>query len=226
MHRRAFTLAELLVVVAIIMLLAAILMPSINAAGEMSRRATCLINLRQLGNASHMFAGGNNQMMLPGSLDGLAWFQLLASPGREFIGKGGGGSLPVTKWAGGTVLECPSDRPAKAAKQIESAGKGISYFHNGMLAGTGSVKFTELKRPSQTVLLGEKMGMADAGVVGANDSITSPPTNATFASDRHFVGSRHRVGMLFTDGRAAEMERDIAVSGTQNGSQVLWWNNN
>ena len=47
--RRAFTLIELLVVLGVIGLLLAILLPAVQAAREVSRRATCGNNLRQIG---------------------------------------------------------------------------------------------------------------------------------------------------------------------------------
>ena len=52
---RAFTLIEVLVVVAIIALLAAILLPSLYKARELSRRGACLSNLNQQGNAMVMY---------------------------------------------------------------------------------------------------------------------------------------------------------------------------
>jgi prepilin-type N-terminal cleavage/methylation domain-containing protein/prepilin-type processing-associated H-X9-DG protein len=55
-HRSAFTLIELLIVIAILAILAAILFPVFAAARERGRIATCASNARQLGLASHMYA--------------------------------------------------------------------------------------------------------------------------------------------------------------------------
>src|SRR5437762_1992254 len=50
--RRAFTLVELLVVVGIIVLLVAILLPTLHNARIASQDAVCLSNLRQIGQAT------------------------------------------------------------------------------------------------------------------------------------------------------------------------------
>lgn len=54
-HRRAFTLLELLVVMAIVAILAALLLPAIQSARERGRAATCMSHIRQLAQSVHMY---------------------------------------------------------------------------------------------------------------------------------------------------------------------------
>ena len=56
LSKKAFTLVELLVVIAVIALLLAMLMPALNAARERARQIVCLANMRQLGMATHTYA--------------------------------------------------------------------------------------------------------------------------------------------------------------------------
>ena len=53
---KAFTLLELLVVMAVIALLAALLLPALSRAKETVRRTACLNNLKQVNLAIHLYA--------------------------------------------------------------------------------------------------------------------------------------------------------------------------
>lgn len=72
-----FTLIEVLVVVAIIALLISILLPSLNAAREESRKVVCSTNLHQIGIASGAYLNGNKNRYpwgpVPGSVYSHYW---------------------------------------------------------------------------------------------------------------------------------------------------------
>ena len=72
MRRRGFTLIELLVVVAIIGLLIAILLPSLNKARDNAKSATCLSNLKALGQGANTYAADWNNFLPPEYREGQA----------------------------------------------------------------------------------------------------------------------------------------------------------
>ena len=82
-----FTLIELLVVIAIIALLVSILLPSLNKAKELAKRAVCLGTLRAAGLGCSLYVE-DSEGVLPPLYAGSRWYRRIAT-------YAGGGDDPV-----------------------------------------------------------------------------------------------------------------------------------
>lgn len=153
-RRSAFTLLELLVVVAIIGILAGLLIPAVTRASATSKRVACIGNLRQVTLAIRLYADDHSDS-LPALGDthpypngvGAYYKQLV----KGYLGLSGLAS-PKEK-----VFACPSDRNIRM--QVSHAF--ASYTFNGYEADSTEIpritgkKLGGIRKPEKAVLVGE-----------------------------------------------------------------------
>ena len=135
-----FTLIELLVVIAIIAILAAILLPSLAAAKLKAQVTQSLSNTKQMGLGWQMYAGDNNDYMLPnaplGAANATSWcggasegwdYQIANTNVAQYTGSLLGGYMGNQI----NVYRCPGDNmPSKNGQRIRS------YSMNGQMGTT------------------------------------------------------------------------------------------
>ena len=74
-RKKGFTIIELLVVISVILILAAILTPAVHKAKSKAKRVQCLGNIRQMGQQALMYAQDWDDK-LPRAAAKLSWYQL------------------------------------------------------------------------------------------------------------------------------------------------------
>lgn len=170
--RRAFTLVELLVVIAVVGILASLLLPALNQGKAAARRIQCVDNLRQLGLATQMYWDENDDFTFRyqiGATNGgrLYWFGWIkpGTEGNRDFDASLGALYPYLQ--GNGVEICPSLDYNNTLYKYKARGAAYGYGYNFHL-GQRSINTSRIVRPADTVL------MADAAQVNDFQAPASP----------------------------------------------------
>jgi prepilin-type N-terminal cleavage/methylation domain-containing protein/prepilin-type processing-associated H-X9-DG protein len=117
MKKRGFTLIEILVVIAIICLLAAILFPVFARARENARRASCQSNLKQIGLSLSMYTSDYDERLVPQSI----WTPTDTVSNRDWTYC----IMPYVK--NEQIFMCPSQR---AGSTVRAGAAKTNYGYN------------------------------------------------------------------------------------------------
>jgi prepilin-type N-terminal cleavage/methylation domain-containing protein len=179
-RRAAFTLIEVLVVIAVIAILLAILMPTLNRAREHARRVVCMSNQRQLVTAWNMYANhfhdfmplaypdGGTSSQPPNNTIDVKFIPWVVGDKRETGAKGfvvwgpdsgedwliRAGS--ICRYLRDTrVYRCSEHDPRYGVNEIN-----ISYGINNYLNGAGALKIlkrSQVRKPAATYVFNDQM---------------------------------------------------------------------
>ena len=191
--RRAFTLIEVLVVIAVLAILAALLLPVLSRAKDSGRRAACTSNLHQLFIATSLYAADHEGVYPPDSathhwphqlFSGYENLDVLRCPADPAASQASGPVSPDTA-PRSFVMNSFADEFAASAPKPSLSGN--------ISAGSPSTMNEYFVRlPSDTVIFGEKKSGKPAFIVDVTSSSQSPLQ--VVEHSRHGRGKGQRTG--------------------------------
>lgn len=227
---RSFTLIELLIVIAIIAILAALLLPALNSARDKAMAIKCLSNLKQQGTGFLQYAMDNKERVPCSATPGTngvhyAW-RLAIAPYA--------GTKAETKYvynnkpeARNSIFFCQKSNrivntPETTNSPEASYGLAFAYsLHVGWYSTNpkGCKFLTDIqgKSPAETILTAD---LSDLSIGQGNIPVCWSPD----ASDPNVVGSRHSQGINinWADGHASWMS-NAALNAGKNGDINYYW---
>ncbi|MDR1282886.1 MAG: type II secretion system GspH family protein [Opitutaceae bacterium] len=206
----AFTLIELLTVIVIIGILAAITIPVVGKVRDSARTAQCASNLRQLAIASLAYAGDNKDCIVPWRVNNTSpyWTTSLL----PYISA----KKPNSGEVDNTIFLCPVEKPNKATPPatfyVEDRVR-IRYSINLHITDGGGnwervgAKYSQIEYPSKTYLFIDLFG-AGGGGRWLNDALVYP--------------HREKVNVAFVDGHIAAKNKTRMDYYSGDTNHVFW----
>lgn len=179
---RAFTIVELLAVIAIISILVGLLLPALKSAQSAALTIQCLSQLNQIGAAFHSYADDFDGYLPPSRIK--LQHSLTVLGGKL-------GYFPLKKFDRKSLIVCPED----IGPRLE-AGFYYSYGRNNNATGLATVarSLLSLRRPSQTLLL------LDSWNASIGLSMQHVAAFSTFVSYADIGRHAGKIGCVFIDG--------------------------
>ena len=237
--RSGFTLIEILVVIAIIAILAAILFPVFARARENARRSSCQSNLKQIGLAFAQYTQDYDERY-PGAYNFNASAAPVLSWDKAIEAYAG---ITVAQGASPLIFKCPSDTTVSNFAVLPTRSysmprpNGTSGGMAGTIVGTGATSYAvgysqaEVGKPSETLMVAEAPFSSSYFGNPSSSVVDRPLTNSAatlVGQDRSNPGTpSHLEGWnyLFVDGHVKWLrpERTIGPAGVATGNPQGMW---
>jgi prepilin-type N-terminal cleavage/methylation domain-containing protein/prepilin-type processing-associated H-X9-DG protein len=197
---RGFTLIEILVVIAIIAILAAILFPVFARARENARRASCLSNIKNLGLAVMMYTQDYDERMPRTTTCGSATLETGKTTGSSC---GDGQYLHLWQHVIYPYVKNPQAY-LDASASVTWDGSYTGHMAFGYNLGLSGTALAGIPRPSETILIGDSFydGVSTSSTYSPNSYLLTPYSgdlpNASLPDARHL----DTFNMVYVDGHA------------------------
>lgn len=219
--RRAFTLIEMLVVIAIIALLAALIVPGVNKAFASAKRTSCASNLRQVGIAIFQYAT-NNQGYLPpvrdgGWSSGQTWMETISPYLGEEVADIRDQNIAAVNHGCPTWL---GRKDVAVAHQATKPGFGVNVFPLATQYGSGTQLFSkravgidQIKSSSTTIIAGDSV---DWHLALNNKKWWTATSNDYGYTSGHPDRHGKNANYLMADGSVSALTPDVALAYLKN----------
>jgi prepilin-type N-terminal cleavage/methylation domain-containing protein len=222
-RRGAFTLIELLTVIAIIGILAAIIVPTVGRVRESAKTSQCGSNLRQIAMALMLYANDNKDRLPPAKdADGIQWSKAIDTYLPQ---RGTSATAPENK-----VFVCPSaDYAGEDNDTLSRTYAGTDAIRGTTASGTKNntsvQKLGNIPERSRTPILAEAKQPASGGKSGpsiitwamaSSDFAQANPGQTTSLDHRH--SSKNLFNLAFADASVRPHKPADAAALTQD----LW----